>query len=706
MNRALFFAAFAPAVLGLACANKTQPTVGSAKSAVVTAHTLQLTVTSVTRGDEPPEEPNPVFLLFSNFNVPQSRAGDTFGLMPGEVSLGTCDGNPDPFHTCPGLTLPQDSWTTAYTVDTDQPKTISIAGEIIIQTVGQFAPTFSRFFHIGLDVNTNFLHPISVQEDGNDTVTCNGSTCTANISIGGGVGPDRTPWTVTMAIAPAANVTVPYVVQNILYNPPFDRSSTNYGSSSTLGTTTSWQMTDTTSLSVSGKKIFMNGGLKFTSSDINGASMVTQTVDSTGDGIKRSDNFCLDPNSVCDPSVDPDHSSDTFIILFGVPGILQSGAADPSRRALTIDYSAGLSRRFTVRELRGALQTPLDESVFCNNGICDTEDKPEIVRNYLTPADAQQILNMDPYVSGIAIDQHPERFEPACEVAGTCTTPESLSVSYANPDEQIKSASHAQGNGTTSTFGSSTGVEATVNLLGATLGLTTTYRDMTTQSNFTSLTASVTLDNLSHCEEGSIDLWLDKAFGSFLWVPHLQNICGSCSTPATQFCTLDSGGKFCTPTSWGFEPNESLSLGNSAETSSQVSTDQAHSGSHSLMVSASSDPMLPASINMEPCTGTDVGTMNVQGRTYSAWIFVPDTGSSFADTNCRLRAFGSSFQESQLSPSATVAPIVPASWFQISATFPSTALESQIYETTVECKLPGDWVYGTNVWYIDDIQIN
>ena len=53
-------------------------------------------------------------------------------------------------------------------------------------------------------------------------------------------------------------------------------------------------------------------------------------------------------------------------------------------------------------------------------------------------------------------------------------------------------------------------------------------------------------------------------------------------------------------------------------------------------------------------------------------------------------------------------PIVPGSWFQLSTTFPTTAVESKIYQLMIQCYLPSDWLATdpTKVWYVDDVQIN
>jgi hypothetical protein len=188
--------------------------------------------------------------------------------------------------------------------------------------------------------------------------------------------------------------------------------------------------------------------------------------------------------------------------------------------------------------------------------------------------------------------------------------------------------------------------------------------------------------------------------------------CGaSCTAAQTQLCIRDSGTRVCTPTVWGFENNDSMSWYNSAETTSTPSTSQHHSGGWSLSISPSSYPTIPASVSSQSCvdsTGTDVGTMDVRGKTFSAWVFVGTSSSSYAGTMCRLRATDRNFTDSLFGASATKSPIVPGGWFQLTATFPATVVEANIYSLYVDCMLPSDWTFGdpSKVWYIDDVQIN
>jgi hypothetical protein len=100
--------------------------------------------------------------------------------------------------------------------------------------------------------------------------------------------------------------------------------------------------------------------------------------------------------------------------------------------------------------------------------------------------------------------------------------------------------------------------------------------------------------------------------------------------------------------------------------------------------------------------------MDVRGKTYSAWVFVNNSTSSYAGTSCRLHATDRNFNESTLPASATKSPITPGTWFQLTGVFPSGTLESHIYELRVDCKLPTDWQLNdpTKAWYVDDARVN
>ena len=189
----------------------------------------------------------------------------------------------------------------------------------------------------------------------------------------------------------------------------------------------------------------------------------------------------------------------------------------------------------------------------------------------------------------------------------------------------------------------------------------------------------------------------------------LAGTCGaSCTTAGHQICSPAVGARSCHRMIWGLEPSDEL-WNNSAENNSTAVSSPRHSGSWSLQISQSSDLQYPSSVNLRPCwVDSDQDTMDVRGKTFSAWIYVSSSTSSYANTRCRLRATDSNYQDSVLPASAMRAPIVPGAWFQLSAVFPSTAREAAIAGIMVDCFLPADWTFGdpADVWYLDDVRID
>jgi hypothetical protein len=235
---------------------------------------------------------------------------------------------------------------------------------------------------------------------------------------------------------------------------------------------------------------------------------------------------CDPSDSACNPQTnDPVHGADSYVMAFGVMGSTSTTA--DGQRSTTVDFSTGSFELFNVAELEALAQDPQDLSDFVDL------TKVDIIHKFITPADAQQLLAMDPYALGQSIDQSPQRFEPGCNAPGSCASPDHLSVGrrqFANEPDVIVEATTAHADPATSDTTSSTGVMETVRLLpdagGASLGtLTVSYGDVTANADFSTRTASVVLDNSSQCELGTVDLWFDKVFGSFLWITHLSSGC-------------------------------------------------------------------------------------------------------------------------------------------------------------------------------------
>jgi len=189
----------------------------------------------------------------------------------------------------------------------------------------------------------------------------------------------------------------------------------------------------------------------------------------------------------------------------------------------------------------------------------------------------------------------------------------------------------------------------------------------------------------------------------------LFGTCGAtCTNGGEQLCVPVTGTPACTSMAFGFESGSASPWGVGAGTGISASMAQHHSGVWALAMTQTTYPNAAATIFSIPCTSGVAGTMDVRGKTFSAWIFVANSASSYASTQCRLRATDDKLYESTLPATAMMGPIVPGSWFQLSTTFPTTAVESKIYQLTIQCYLPSDWLATdpTKVWYVDDVQIN
>jgi FG-GAP repeat len=485
--------------------------------------------------------------------------------------------------------------------------------------------------------------------------------------------------------------TVPYVVQAILYQPPFDKSASNYATTSTISTSTSWGFSNSQGVFVAEKSGYASGGFSFTATQTDADTVTTTTTNSAGDGIHRGDTFCADPTTVCDASKDPDHTADQYVILFGATGHKDNlGNGQPS---FILDLGTGTVRRFTVAQLQGLAKTPQDLTVFCSGGQCDA-DAQNIAQTFIQPSDAQQLVAADPYISGMAIDQHPERFEPACQTAGSCNSPESVFVDSrpavpSTAADTTITLSHLQGNGSSVSSGSSTGLSMNVALFGVGVNASMTFNDVTTTSNFTAESASVTLENSSHCEKGTVNFWLDKAFGSFLWTTNLEN---ACTTQPMKTMSFED------PSGWQMlQGNGTIALSN-----------QAVSGDHSFLITASSGgwtPMastpLSSSLLRSAATSTNLATVSFALEIPTAqpnpfWI----GAAQMYITSPTANIFNAYMGQVELTG-------LPQGQFdRLEFTIPSNALPALSADNpdvsfTIVLNVNG----GTTGWLIDDLQI-
>ena len=291
-------------------------------------------------------------------------------------------------------------------------------------------------------------------------------------------------------------------------------------------------------------------------------------------------------------------------------------------------------------------------------------------------------------------------FEPPLH-AGDPLNPQAFIVNQKTTTSNTMTASHEVTVGLTVTGGTSFG-----GAISASLSVMREWK-WTNKSSLKESSSDATMDTFTlskpafgYAGPNWVSVYEDRIYKTYAF--GINGVCGPGVT--AQFCNV--APPLCTWTRWGFERGESV-WSNSADNNSSVSTAQAHSGTQSFAVSASDYPGIPSRIDNTPCFTTGDSTMDLRGKRFSAWVYVPTSTSSYAGTSCRLRAWNHAFQESAISSQAVRSPITPGSWFQLTGVFPSTSLEQQIYELTVECTLPTDWTFAdpTKVWYADDITV-
>ncbi len=695
-----------PLLLGLGCSPPPDPEVKTAQSAVFVPGNFQLTVTSVQAGDGP-SLPIDVGLAFANLTPPPNWPS-----YPSQVNLGTCS-YPE---ICAALRPPTTPWTATFS---SLGQTLAFGGVINAQNqLGSGG--IAGCFNFGFNTTTNTVVSLPYNSancvggtsgnDSSNSVSCSGSNCTATIYLDG---PFSHPWTLnfTYKVTPPVTngtvfVTPNYMIMNVYYAPPGTSSNMAYLNTTSVGTTTtiSSSFDDTTNVSAelgTSKKITdASGSVSITQ----GSSWGTMQSDEADLEIDRATGYKISGqvNGI-------DHNLDEIWLLLSPQLVLNySQPLDASLPASVswsfVENQDGMNNARPIRLVVGWLngQTPIPD--------------PRIVEalsgHGVTTNDYPNILSADPLATGSPNPlEYPNRFvrvgsynfEPV-GASGDTSNPQTVILTQKTSNSSTSTESYSYSLGYTVTGGADDG------LLEAKLTDTNTLTWKNSSSyklsNGTSSMDTLTVNQPSASYQGPIfgTVYEDTIFKTYSF--SLDSVCGG-NQAAAQLCDNPGSNPQCVATVWGFEPGEPWSWNNSAETFSGATSDQAHSGTQSLSVSASSDPTLPASVNAEQCfSAAGGGTMNLSGKTFSAWVLVPSSSSSYDGTSCRLRAFDSSFNESAISSQAVRAPITPGAWFQLSGVFSST--DVAIYELTVECMLPTDWVHGNtgNVWYVDDIQVN
>lgn len=709
-------------LLGLGCSPQADPKTEIAQSPLLYNSTLSVNLLSVVRGEtggtEPPDQ---VSIRFPTLVNPS-------GVLGAQVPLGACTGPTGGTQSCNGLQLPPVPWTKSISIDGNQPpQTITYAGELTIVPFGGNG-SYPRCFHFGLNTETLKLTPVPPTAvgcpsggppDNADPVTCDDTTCTAEINIvsNGTMGLDHPPWRVKFGyhVTPPTTtgtilVTPNYIITHVDYAPPGAMSTMSYEATTTVGTTTSItssfenSATSTTSVSatVTMDELSSSGELKFTE----GHSWGTTQEDEVDIEVERNTKYSI-PGRVDGI----DHGRDEIWLLLSPQlNVTVTQPRDPNLPATTawafVPNQDGINH---------AVPLPIYVAWLTGEEPWDTTVQGTLEHFGVTSSDYQNILSADPLAAGALLSprQDPNRFALLGTVDFTAKLhagdPPSTTMTTVSQTATNTSTSTSTQSFTTGISVEGSGDFAKIFTAKLTLENTLTWTD---SSSLKSSHGNGTTDELLVSQpefgyQGPIFLrvYEDTIFKTYAFA--LEATCGGTGVNG-QFCNMDNGAPLCLPTVWGFEPGDA-GWQNSGETASSITTAPAHSGGQALQVSASSDPTLPASIASTPCySGASSGTMDLRGRTYSAWVLVANSASSYAGTYCRLRAFDQSFNESEISMQAINTQIAPGFWFQLSGVFPSTVVEQQIYKLAIDCSLPGDWSFGdpSNFWVVDDIRVN
>ena len=351
--------------------------------------------------------------------------------------------------------------------------------------------------------------------------TCSGTTlacppqchpaCSPGVACGRGA---------TCVPATTTELVLPYMAVAIEYEPPFNQSSVVSGQPGTLGSRARLQVTTSDGATVV-------ASVEGTPSDWRDYFSTTPdelaVVDLSGTGEDRDDlPICDDPASAPCSLNDPSPLADTYFIVFGAT-VREEDVGD-GHPSFTVDWSTATMHQLDVYELMLLAQDPPDYSQFLDLQV------RALAQKYLTPGDAEQLLSLDPYLSGEVFGDHSERFEAGCSWKANCGTPAQLDV----PAVAIGSTGASVAGPFDARASPSDGAEAAatqeIGLLGTAGGdpvatLSVAYQNVTAAAGFSQRSTSITFQNTSHCEEGRVDLWFDKAFGAFLWRTDLRNRC-------------------------------------------------------------------------------------------------------------------------------------------------------------------------------------
>jgi hypothetical protein len=333
----------------------------------------------------------------------------------------------------------------------------------------------------------------------NFTITDKGvpsQTCIAPSSDTGG-------WGLCWQVAPTTLVTMPPLLQTVLYRAPGESSAVSYeqDDSTTVATTWAFQSQGTVGVSYMGSG--ESGGVTFQGQETAtiGRSTTTGTMDSW---------------SIQSTQILPDPYYNEYFFILQASAILTQGQSP----GLQVDLASGVLYSLTLRQLVGLAQNPQDVSTI-------QAGDQTYIKNIFTPDRAGQFIQQDPFYTGQDITQNTTRFQqvfpptPLYLQKRDCQDPRC--------GDHVDQFTHIMGQSQSMGVERQSGVQFSFTVTGddvtGSLGATETFINSTTVTNTQQASASLTLHTSSYCVEGPIDVYLDTAFGSFVTLPHLWDSC-------------------------------------------------------------------------------------------------------------------------------------------------------------------------------------
>jgi hypothetical protein len=353
---------------------------------------------------------------------------------------------------------------------------------------------------------------------------CVGCSSSSSQSSGDQVTPDAGLVTRTPFI-------VPFVPEAIIYGVPGDESSVSYGPGASVGTATVW--TDTTTLSE-------DVSVGEASGELTGDGVAFSASSVTSNGVSQ--NFTYSSSlsvGFSDKTLDPKH--DLYFLAMNVPGTKTDRENDPPHFDIALEK--GTLILLSAEQLQNLAQSPPDLSLFLPGQLEPSYvgSTSATLSDLIEPQDAQALLAMDPQIQGEDFTQNPDRFvraqlpNPAGSGAPIPATvpllaaPSSQTIPSNTVTVEVDSASIGAQGQTDGAFEDPIGIHigaAEASLVdGGTDGFFVSFSKRTTTATSTSFTASVTLSTDDRCTSGTVDLFLDRLFGTYISVPHLTGPC-------------------------------------------------------------------------------------------------------------------------------------------------------------------------------------